>query len=257
MLTRLAFRTVAVSLALNALGGSLPAQHSKDLPFGPGERFEYTGRVHKGISGAGVLWIDAPSELRGVPTWTLHSDMEGSFGFLHASDKNASWLDPARMTSLRYTAQERHLLKRHDDVIDIFADEKRWSAQGGLTGTIVSDAPLDELSFLYYLRTIALPTDSVMTLSRHFDTTRNPTLISVVGREDVEVPAGKFHAVIVEMRVRDTRHYNGEGIIKFAFSDDKCRLILRIESDVPDAGSAALYLKAYSGNRAECSAAVK
>jgi hypothetical protein len=44
------------------------------------------------------------------------------------------------------------------------------------------------------------------------------------------------------MRVRDSRHYRGEGVIRFAVSDDRCRLPVRIESAIPDAGKVVLTL---------------
>jgi hypothetical protein len=40
-------------------------------------------------------------------------------------------------------------------------------------------------------------------------------------------------------------------------SDDECRLILRLESDVPDAGKVTLALAAYSGARCACAAQIK
>jgi hypothetical protein len=233
------------------------AQSAGALPFAPGERFEYAGKVHSNVSGKGTLWIDGPTDLRGTVTWVLHSDMEGSVGFLHATDKAVSWLDPAGMTSLRYTAQERHIISRHDEAVDIFASEKRWSAQDGQTGILPTDAPLDELSFLYYLRTLPFTNDAPLTVVRHYDVARNPTVLTVVAREDVDVGAGRFHAIVVEMRVRDPQHYHGEGVIRIALSDDRCRLLLRIESDVPDAGKASLALASYSGMHEECTALLK
>ena len=246
-----------VSAALCTASAAAGAQAAGDLPFGPGERFEYAGRVHVGVAGKGSIWVEGPSELRGTTTWALHSEMEGRLGFLRATDKSASWLDPVLFTSLRYTSQERHLLARHDEAVDIFPRERRWSAQGGAEGTTDTDAPLDELSFLFYLRTLPLTGDAPLTFARHFDSARNPTVVTVVGRQDVEVGAGRFHAVIVQMRVRDARRYKGDGVIRVALSDDKCRLLLRLESDVPDAGKATLALASFSGTRCECGAQVR
>lgn len=243
-----------VAIALCASGAAASAQSPTQLPFAPGEKFEYEGRVHVGVSGHGTLRVDGPSELRGTTVWTLHSDMEGKLGFLRASDRAVSWIDPVHMSSLRYTARERHLLAKHDDDVTIFPSEKRWSAEDGAEGPLVSDQPLDELSFLYYLRTLPLADEAEVTVSRHFDAARNPTIVRVVGREDIEVGAGKFHAVIVEMRVRDARRYKGEGIIRIHLSDDSCRLILRIESNMPDAGKATLALTSYEGMRSACTA---
>ena len=93
-------------------------------------------------------------------------------------------------------------------------------------------------------------------MARHFDSARNPTVVTVVGRGDVQVAAGRFHAVMVEMRVRDARPYKGEGVIRIAFSDDRCRLILRLESEMPDAGKATLSLVSFTGSQGECTSRV-
>ncbi|HET9012173.1 MAG TPA: DUF3108 domain-containing protein [Gemmatimonadaceae bacterium] len=232
------------------------AQATERLPFAPGERLTFRGRVHTGVSGGGTLWVEGPVDVRGTSTWLLHSDMEGRVGPLRATDRNASWLDPIRMTALRYTSRERHIVSRHDDAIEIFPGERRWSSAAGLEGETVGPAPLDELSFLYYVRTLPLGDDTTLTLARHFDVARNPTVVAVVGREEIDVPAGRFRAVVVEMRVRDARRYRGEGTIRIHLSDDACRLILRLESRVPDAGPATLSLQSYEGVRPTCTAKV-
>ncbi|MEO6525247.1 MAG: DUF3108 domain-containing protein [Gemmatimonadaceae bacterium] len=239
---------------MTSLAGTAAAQHSSDLPFAPGERMTYTGRVRAGVSGSGTISVDAPSELRGTSTWVLHSDMQGRVGPIKGSERNASWLDPVRMATLRYTSNARQLFKRNDDAVNVFAEERRWKSEKGLEGETSTTAPLDELSFLFYLRTLPLTGDTTLTLSRHFDVARNPTIVRVVGREEVEVGAGHFRAIVVEMTVRDARRYHGEGTIRIHLSDDRCRLILRLESDVPDAGKATLSLVSYEGARWSCSA---
>jgi len=246
--------TLLATFALCAGAVGSGAQSSGDLPFAPGEKFEYSGRVHVGVAGRGTLRVDGPSQLRGTTVWTLHSDMEGKLGFLKASNRAVSWIDPVHMSALRYTSRERHVLARHDDDISMFASDKRWTAEGGGEGPLVSDQPLDELSFLYFLRTLPLADEAELSVSRHFDAARNPTVVRVVGREEIEVGAGRFRAVVVEMRVRDARRYKGEGVIRIHLSDDACRLILRLESDMPDAGKATLALASYEGMRSTCAA---
>jgi hypothetical protein len=226
------------------------------LPFAPGEKLTFAGKVHSGVSGGGTLWVEGPVELRGATTWLLHSDMEGRVGPLRATDRNASWLDPIRMTSLRYTSRERHIVSKHDDAVDIFAGEKRWRAENGAEGVITVGAPLDELSFLYYVRTLPLTEDTTISVARHFDLARNPTVLRVAGREEIQVGAGRFRALVVEMRVRDPRRYRGEGSIRIHLSDDACRLILRLDSRVPDAGPATLELQSHEGVRSSCTSRV-
>ena len=252
-LVRLSVAARIGALALCTCAPSAAAQRVAGLPFAPGERFEYIGRAH-GVTARGSMRVEGPADLRGTAVWTLHSEMEGKLGFIRGTDRSVSWIDPARMSALRYSTRERHVISKHDDEVDIFASEKRWAAKSGLEGPVASEAPLDELSFLYYVRTLPLVEIGTTSMTRHFDAARNPTVVRVVMREDITVGAGTFHAIVVELRVRDTRRYRGEGLIRIHLSDDACRLILRLESTVPDAGKATLALQSFSGVRGECTA---
>ena len=91
-------------------------------------------------------------------------------------------------------------------------------------------------------------------MERHFDPARNPTVIRSIGRGRVETPLGTFATREVEMRVRDTRNYKGEGVIRFSFSDDACRRPVRIESTIPEAGTVVMTLAKASPVVSACAA---
>jgi len=150
-------------------------------------------------------------------------------------------------------ATERHLLVRRQESVDLFPDERRWRTSAGKTGSSPTSAPLDELSFIYFVRTLSLTSDSTLRFDRHFDAERSPTTVRLLGREQVTTKAGSFNTLVVEMRVRDPQHYKGEGTIRFSISDDRCRLPVRIESNIPDAGNVVLTL-ADAGSDTLCSA---
>jgi hypothetical protein len=248
LVSRLGY-TVAM---LAAFGAPLLGQEGATLPFALGERLVYEGRV-RGITGRGTMWIDGPVYVRGIPTYELHFDFFARVGPLTVSQKSTSWLDPERMAAMRFEKRERHLLTRREESVDLFPDERRWQAKDGGTGAMPTAAPLDELSFIYFIRTLPLTSDSTLRLTRHFDPDRSPTFVRVLGREQVVTPAGSFGTVVVEMRVRDPQHYKGEGTIRFSISDDRCRLPVRIESKIPDAGTVVLTL-ADAGADTLCSA---
>jgi len=104
--------------------------------------------------------------------------------------------------------------------------------------------PLDELSFVFFLRTLPLAPGDTYSFDRHYDPARNPVRVRVVGRGPLRVPAGEFRAVEVEMRVRDRTRYGGEGVIRIHFTDDARHLPLRLESQIPVAGRMVLALDA-------------
>lgn len=240
-----ALRVPAQTALAAQLQPSLIAPATAAPPFQVGERLQYAVRLSAvSLRGHGAMWIDGPQLVRGTETYVLHFGFKARLGPVKVSDTTESWLDPRRMASLRFVKRERHPFSSSDEDVALFPEEKRWSAADGTKGEAITAAPLDELSFIYFLRTIPLVTDSTYRFNRHFDAARNPTLVRVLGRESVTVGAGTFPAVVVEMRVRDPARYRGEGVIRIHFTDDERRLPLRIESTLPVAGTALLTLEA-------------
>jgi hypothetical protein len=150
------------------------------------------------------------------------------------------------MAALRYQKRTHGAFARGDDQVELYPDERRWENRRGQSGQSPTGAPLDELSFIYYLRTLALESDSVALLDRHYDRDRNPVSVRVVGRDTIRTPAGTFATIVVEMRVKDPAHYGREGTIRLHLSDDARRLPVRIESSVPVLGTTVLTLEAYT-----------
>jgi hypothetical protein len=215
------------------------------LPFAVGERLEYDVRVGGlGTIGRGEMWIEGPVDVRGQDAWLLRFDFRAGRGPLKAVDRTRSWIDPRRMAALRFSKEERHPLSRHAESVELFPESRRWSEAGGAAGVSTTDAPLDELSFMYFLRTVPLDADTTLRFDRHFDAARNPTSVRVVGREMVTTVAGEFATIVLEMRVRDPRRYRGEGVIRLHLSDDADRIPVRIESRMPVVGTAVMSLRA-------------
>jgi hypothetical protein len=198
-----------------------------------------------GASGRGAMWIAGPEIVRGTSTLALHFETTAGIGPITGADRTASWLDVTRMASLRFVKHERHILSTHDDSVDVGAGDRTWSATDGAGGASPSDAALDELSFIYFLRTLPLSDDSTYTFTRHYDAERNPQTVRVVGRDTLRTKAGVFATVVVELRVRDPRHYRGDGVIKIHLSDDSRRIPVRIESRMPVFGATVLTLESF------------
>ena len=225
----------------------LPGAAPHAVPFQAGESLTYRVRIPKfGSIGRGTMTVSGPEDVRGTAALVLRFDFATRVGFVKAEHHSESWIDPVRMAALRFHKHERHPLSTHDEVVELFPAERRWQAADGTMGTSTTSAPLDELSFIYFLRTLPLGADAQHVLDRHFDPRRNPTTVRVVGRERLTTPAGTFATVIVEMRVKDARRYKGEGVLRLNLTDDDCRLPVRIESDMPVVGRGVLLLEQHT-----------
>lgn len=246
----LAAASLAFVPALHAAG----AQATDALPFGIGERLTY--RVHVGRTGStgeAVMAVTGPVDVRGVGAEVLSFDVTARLGLVHVTDRSKSWIDPRRMSALRFWKHESRPLSHSDQSVEIDGAGRRWSESGGESGTTLTDAPLDELSFIYYLRTLSLAPGASLEVNRHFDPARNPTTIRVVRADTVTVGDARIPATVLEMRVRDTARYGGSsGAIQLTLSDDHCHIPLRMESRMPVVGTVVLTLTSYDGVAASC-----
>jgi hypothetical protein len=223
------------------------------LPFDVGERLTYAVRIGGvGAAGRGEMSVSGPVDIRGVETLVLRSEMKAGVGPINGTGRTQSWLDIDRMAALRFVKDERRVLSRHHESVEVFPETQRWKADDGTSGATPSSAPLDELSFIYFIRTLPLTADTTFEVSRHFDTSRNPVGLRILGRETVTTKAGEFATVLVEMRVKDPRNYRGEGVIRINLTDDACRLPIRIESAMPDVGKTVLTLESATRPDGRC-----
>jgi hypothetical protein len=246
---------LAAFIGLLAVGVAPPtsavAQESTlspaSLPFFLGEEITYLIRSSRaGSVGRGRMAIDEAVRVNGTRTLLLRFDVNTRVGPVRAFNHTRSWLDPQRMAAMRFEKEESHPLSKHTEAVELSSFDRSWRAADGRTGESPTSKPLDELSFIYFIRTLPLDSGATFSFDRHFEMDRNPINVRVVGRELVETGAGEFMTFIVEMRVRDPRRYRGEGLIRINISDDDCRLPVRIESSMPVLGRATLTMESHS-----------
>jgi hypothetical protein len=203
------------------------AQLDESRPFGPGERLEYA--VSYGpfsVPGRGELKVEGPSRLRDQDVLLLSFDIEATIAGQRVSHHARSWLSTSRFTSLAYEMSERS---------PIGCGARRWEWPGAPApgGTAL---PLDELSFIYLLRTLSLPEDGTLRLDRHYEPTRNPVRVRILKRQVMVMSGLAFRTVLVELRVRDPQRFpaaGGEGALRISFTDDAARIPVRLEIPSP------------------------
>ncbi|MEO7217825.1 MAG: DUF3108 domain-containing protein [Gemmatimonadaceae bacterium] len=241
------------SAVLSVPVGGVVHQQAPGLPFAPGERITYRVTAKgMGTIGHATMSVDGPVDVRGTQTLVLRSKTEGGFGPFRGSQTSASWFDPVARRSLRFYERERHFLSTHITKVEIYPDKGTWVADDGTSGETLTNESLDELSFIYFLRTLPVTPHADYQFNRHFDATRNPVRIRVTQGDTITTDLGRFSTTLMEMHVRDPHRYKGEGVIKVYLSNDKCRVPVRIDSDVPVVGAFVLNIESYTGGVTGC-----
>lgn len=246
-------RTMMVGAAMTLAGAGAARAQQAALPFSAGETCVYRGSNVLGRIGTGTMAVESADG----GTVLLRFDFRGRVGPAGIEDRSRSWFDTAARGSRRFTKRERSPITSRDEDVRMDLAARRWSAAAGGGGAMPTDAPLDELSFLYFIRTLRLADGDSYSLARHYDTARNPVRVRVVGRGSTDVPAGRFRTIQVEMRVRDPVRYQGEGVIRMHVTDDARRVPVRIESNIPRAGRMVLSLESGSGGCGAASLAAR
>lgn len=253
-------RGVAVAAALMVLAIPLTAQDRTDgngerpemndpaamaVPFGPGERMEYRVKLGRIDVGEGYLAVQGVDTVRGFPTYRLDLKIDASalFGAARLNDRYQSWLDTRTLVSRRFIRDLDQTGYQGRRVFEIYPEEKRWERVDADKGEATpSVLPLDEISFLYYVRTLPLKVGEEYNLNRYFKLDGNPVTVKVLRRERVTVPAGTFETVVLQPVIRTSGLFSEGGEAEIYLTDDENRHLVYLRSKIPVVGSLSLHL---------------
>jgi hypothetical protein len=224
-------RVIALTLVSLLFGKDQPSAPSPVTPFGIGERLEYAvsyGPIHVGSGEMSVVGMDT---LEGQPVWHAILAISGGIPLFHVRDTSASWFSPESFISRRFVQhlREGHYHADRDFRMDL---ERRVVLSAKSIDSLPSIDPMDEISLLYYVRTLPLADGDLYEFRRYFQATGNPIVIRVVRHEHVTVPAGSFDAVVVEPRIATPGLFADEGRAQVWFSTDSARLLLQLKAHV-------------------------
>jgi hypothetical protein len=101
--------------------------------------------------------------------------------------------------------------------------------------------PMDEVSFVYFARTLPLEPGQCYELPRYFRPDGNPVVLRVVRRDTITVPAGRFPAIVIQPEITTSAIFSKNGRAEVWLSDDSARTVLQLKSQL-SFGSINLYL---------------
>jgi hypothetical protein len=202
------------------------------VPFGPGERSVY--RVTYGVLGkrgearSEVVGVES---VRGRPAYRLSFRLQGGVLGMNVNDHQESWLDVGQLYSHRFRQDLHQVRYERLRTLDFYPAEGLWRRQeNDETGPLASSQPLDDVSFLYWARTLPLEVGRTYEFRRYYKESGNPVIIEVLRRETVTVPAGTFRTIVVRPRIRTSGLFADGGEAEVYFSDDERRVIVQLKT---------------------------
>lgn len=229
-------------------GVQLPTEQAQRtrVPWAVGERLSYNVYFGPIKAGSGSMEVRGFETVRGRETYHTVFEVRGGVPFYRVHDVFESWMDTATLSSLRFVQDQDEGPKERERHYEIFPDQRQYRetvAGGGEMMPSVAE-PLDDGSFLYFIRTVPLVVGRSYEFNRYFRPDRNPVTIRVLRKESVTVPAGTFNAVVIQPVIKTSGIFSDKGRAEIWLSDDDQRIMLQMKSKL-SFGSLNLYLTSH------------
>ncbi len=241
---------VMVGPEAEAQVGSLPTRVEARLaspaavPFGPGERLTYDVKLGAlGRRGEGYMEVVGLDSVRGKTTYHVSMAIKGGLLFAKVDDHYQSWFDVVDLVSYRFIQDVDQLNRERYRHFEMYPEEGRYERpDNGREWDLLTERPLDDISFLYFVRTLPLEVGDEYSFDRYFKEGGNPVIIQVLRKDTVEVPAGRFETVVVRPIIRTSGLFGQGGEAEIHITTDERRLMVFMRSKVNLIGSLTLHL---------------
>jgi hypothetical protein len=238
------FAAVAVPVVYTEDGVPLDPL-SAQAPFGPGEHLIYKVKVGVFGVGEGYMSVVGVEDVRGDPSYRVAMGIAGGLGPLKVRDTHQSWFDVSTLQSRRFIQDiddPGYSAYRH---FEFYPDRMVWERQDrDESGDLGSALPLDEISFIYFLRTLPLEVGMSYTMNRYFKETGNPVTIRVLRKDQRETEGVVYNTIVVSPEFQTTGLFGEGGDAEIHFTDDDRRLPVYLKSNIRGfPGSLTLHLR--------------
>ena len=223
------------TLRLTALGVSLiaafavsPGEPDK-TPFLVGERLTYDAKVNSIKAGNATISIEGLEKVRGVPTFHTIFDIRGRVLFKRFANHYESWFDTTNLVTMRHHQNTGDVDKKYE----FYPERKIYIKNNdGIENASVS-MPIDESSFIYYLRSLPMEVGKTYTVDRYYRAVANPITVTVLRRERIKVPAGEFDAFVLKPVIKSNGLFSVKSDAEVWLADDRARTLLKLRSRLP------------------------
>jgi len=216
------------------------------MTFPIGERFSYNAKYGVFNVGSAAMEVMGIDTVHGVETVHIRFRISGGAFWYHLDQTIESWVGRYDFRSRRFSTVQDERDKHREHRYDIYPDSGFYREEGKDTTFATVLEPLDDASFLYWIRTVQLEVGKRYEYARYFRPDRNPVIIEVLGRERVSVAGKKWRALVVRPRIPQGRGIFAEkSETHIWLSDDPQRIVLAIQSNF-SFGQVTLKLKDYA-----------
>ncbi|MHB1326943.1 MAG: DUF3108 domain-containing protein [Gemmatimonadales bacterium] len=200
-------------------------------PFKVGERLVYDAKLGMLKLGEGSIHVAGMDTVRGEETFRFRFQLEGGNFVFKLKSVLESWTTVSDFKSLRFrndnTENDRNRLRDYD----IYPDSGFYRQRGRDAKEATPSHPLDDASFLYFVRTADFEVGKTYRFEKYFMNDKNPLLIRVLKKEEMTLPDGrKVNCWVLNPVIDDRGMFADRADARLWITDDAARLPVQIRS---------------------------
>ncbi|MEA2062853.1 MAG: DUF3108 domain-containing protein [Gemmatimonadota bacterium] len=218
-----------------------------EVPFAAGEKLNFSVYWSLANIGTAFMNVTGVEEVGGQSCWRIEAGANSNKTidlFYQVRDRFFTFIDQRELFTrkfIKHQSEGRH--KRNRELIYDQENHRVHDLVSGEEKDCVPEAQ-DQLSIFYYFRTLEMEVGDGILLEGFVDKKQNPLKVEVVRREWVEVPAGRFHCLVVEPFIKSGGLFEHKGNIHIWLTDDSHRLPVKVSSQL-DFGKIVVLLESF------------
>jgi len=213
-------------------------------PFGPGEHLVYNVKLGWFGVGSGALTVQGTDNVRGNPTYRAVMAINGGALGFSINDRYTTWFDVRTLQSWRFVREYggTYTSQRH---YEFYPERDLWDREDNDEfGPMPTKSPLDDIAFVYFLRTLPLEVGATYRFNRYFKEEGNPVVVRVIRKDRRKTDAGEFNTIVVRPSFQSEGLFSEDGEAELHFTDDERRILVYMKVDMPNfPGGISLHLK--------------
>jgi hypothetical protein len=211
----------------------MPASDDPPLkvPFEVGEKLTFSAKVNFMNAGTATMHVAGVERVDGREAFHTIFDLKGKVLFKRVDNHYESWFDRRDLSSIKHVQRVNDGGEAVDKTYT-FDHARRVYIRNGEERPGVAK-PVEEGSFLYYVRSLPLEVGKSYTIERYYRADRNPITIRVLRREKVKVPAGEFETIVVQPSIKSKGLFATESHAEVWLTADSSRTPVKLKSKLP------------------------
>ena len=199
------------------------------VPFAVGEELVFHATFGKLPAGTARMRVQGIDTIRGRPAYHVAFAIDGGILVFRVHDTYESWIDVETLSSLRHKQSISEGRYHRQTTYEIFPERAEYQKNAEPVQQSVAN-PLDDGSFVYAARVLALHVGDTVRNERYFVPGKNPVVLTGLREDTITVGAGTFVTTVIRPTIKTSGIFSEGGDAQIWFTNDARHVPVQVKT---------------------------